>query len=243
MVYVPGIDGSGRLLLGTADLLAERFRLICIRYRTDHDAPAPADPYGALAASVARCLEAAGVSRAVIVAESFGGAVAMRIALDHPQRVAGLALVNTFARYRARLRLACARAITPLVPGWVFRLSRRWFGWMFLFGWLREAAACRDLVAVRLDGFPRDYARRLEMIAGLDLLPRLPELGQPVALFASERDLVVRSVTLAREMQAALPDAELSLIPRGGHVVLPLLSLPWVDSLEKLCERAGLAAD
>ena len=32
LVYVPGIDGTGRLLLSTAERLTSRFRLICLRY-------------------------------------------------------------------------------------------------------------------------------------------------------------------------------------------------------------------
>lgn len=242
LIYVPGIDGSGRLLLGTAARLEERFRLVCLNYRTDHAAPASDQPYADLAASVVRCLDELELSRAVVLAESFGGAVALQAALDHPGRVAGLALVNTFAYHKARVRLALARAVVPLIPNWLFGLGRRWAGVPAMFGSRREDQASRGFLAVPLTGFSRDYRQRLHMIAGLDLRHRLPEIEQPVALFVGDRDRVIDSQGLARELQAGLRDEQLTVIAGGGHLVLPLSRLPWVDWLEKLCDRAGLAA-
>jgi alpha-beta hydrolase superfamily lysophospholipase len=85
------------------------------------------------------------------------------------------------------------------------------------------------------------YRRRLRMIAGLDLRGRLRDVRQPVALFAGDRDRIVASVPLGRAMQRGLPDAELEVIRGGGHLLLPLSSLPWEDWLEKLCVRAGVS--
>jgi pimeloyl-ACP methyl ester carboxylesterase len=98
LVYLPGIDGSGQLLLGTAARLEERFRLIRLRYRLS------ANPshrtYAHLASSVVAAVSLRGVDRMALLAESFGGAVALQAAIDFPDRVIALALVNTFAHYR-----------------------------------------------------------------------------------------------------------------------------------------------
>lgn len=40
-------------------------------------------------------LDAAGIERAFLVGHSMGGAIALKIAIEHPQRVAGLLLTNT----------------------------------------------------------------------------------------------------------------------------------------------------
>src|SRR6185436_9727966 len=72
LVYVPGIDGSGELLLGTAARLERRFRLTRLRY-----AGGSGGDYASLAASVAACIERAGAARALVLAESFGVALAL----------------------------------------------------------------------------------------------------------------------------------------------------------------------
>jgi alpha-beta hydrolase superfamily lysophospholipase len=61
----------------------------------------------------------------------------------------------------------------------------------------------------------------------------------PVSLFAAENDRVVAAVPAAREMAALLPDVELELLPRAGHLVLPLACEPWSERLERLARRAG----
>lgn len=240
VVYVPGIDGSGRMLLGTEERLVRRFRLATLAYRIEPGTPPDADSYPALAASVVSCLDEPGLSRALLLAESFGGAVALQAALDHPERIAGLAIVNSFVHYPARLRLWVSRVGLPLVPRRLFAGCRKLLAPYSLFGNLRDDEAVRALLADQFDFTGCGYRRRLRMIAGLDLRGRLREVRQPVALFAGDRDRIVASVPMGRAMASALPDAELEVVRGGGHLLLPLSTLPWEDWLEKLCERAGL---
>jgi pimeloyl-ACP methyl ester carboxylesterase len=50
------------------------------------------------AASVIGFLNAADLSRAVFIGHALGGAIALRLAIDHPQRVAGIGLIAAGAR-------------------------------------------------------------------------------------------------------------------------------------------------
>jgi len=243
LVYVPGLDGSGALLLGSEEPLARRFRLLTLRYATsaeDRAAPPAGAAYSTLAASVLSAVGERVDGPVLLLAESFGVAVALEAALDRPERVAGLALVNGFAHHPWRARLALSRATLPLVPRSLFRLVRRRFGPRTLFGEDLEPGVRRAFLSV-VGTFPDDgYRRRLEMLSRVDLRPRLPELRRPVALFASDEDRIVPSVRAAREMQALLPDAELEVIEGGGHLVLPIPAQPWRERLERLAVRAGL---
>lgn len=245
VVYVPGIDGTGELLLGTAGRLAERFRLIRLRYRVDPGAPRPgADPYGELAASVGACLaeRERGVGPVLLLAESFGVAVALRTALERPELVAGLALVNGFARYGKRWRLAVSSVGARAVPPALFRLGRRVFS-PLLFGARRDRDALRAFRRVAGSRLDAGYRQRLVMLRRLDLSARLGEVRQPVAIFASDRDSIVDSVRAGRSMAERLPDATLEILRGGGHLVLPLSREPWVERLAALAARAGLAPD
>jgi pimeloyl-ACP methyl ester carboxylesterase len=235
LVYLPGIDGSGELLLGTAARLEERFRLIRVRYRlgttTDHRT------YQHLASSVIEAVALRGADRMILLAESFGGAVALRAALDFPAAVEALALVNTFVHYRRRARLAASRLVLGCTPPSMIALGRRLFARRFLFGTDDRSTVDAFVgggAAGRLDP---GYPSRLRMIHGLDLRRDLERVRQPVALFASEGDRIVDAVRQAEVMVRLLPDVELEILAGRGHVVLPAPDIDWPARLERLGSR------
>jgi pimeloyl-ACP methyl ester carboxylesterase len=235
LVYVPGIDGSGELLLGTAARLERRFRLTRLCYRGEGGGD-----YASFAAGVAAAIEGAGGGRALVLAESFGVAVALQTALDHPERVAALALVNGFAHYRDRLGLALTRGLFALAPEAWIRRARPGFLQKGLFSPRRDEVALQELLALRGDWFGAGYRARLVLIQHLDLRPRLGEVRCPVAIYAADHDRVVASVPAAREMAERIPQAELVVLAQAGHVVLPLAAEPWEVRLDALARRAGL---
>jgi len=253
IVYLPGIDGSGQLLLGTAARLEERHRLLRMRYRLS--ANADHRTYAHLARSAIETATLRGVDRMVLLAESFGGAVALQAALDFPDRVEALALVNTFAHYRKRASLAMSRVVLRSTPAWAVKAGRRIFAPRLLFGdgdrqaideflGRRPKAQPKpkrkaDATAV-LWGLDEGYHCRMRMIQALDLRPQLARVSQPVVIFASDRDRIVDSVRQAREMAGALPDAELEILPRRGHVVLPVRDIDWPAHLDRLLARAAM---
>jgi len=232
LVYVPGIDGSGELLLGTAARLERHFRLTRLRY-----GGGSGGDYATLATSVARCIEEHAGGRALVLAESFGVALALATALDHSARVAGLALVNGFARYPRRVEVALTRGVFALAPKAWIRAARARFVQRGLFAPRRDEEALRALLALEGDWFDARYRARLAWIQGVDLRARLSEIRCPVALFAGDHDRVVASVPAAREIAARIPGAELTVITEAGHVVLPLAAEPWEERLLRLAAR------
>lgn len=61
--------------------------------------PLPSKPsIGDYSEAVAGLMEALGTGEAVVVGHSMGGAVALQLVLDHPERVRGLVLANTGAK-------------------------------------------------------------------------------------------------------------------------------------------------
>ncbi|RST87825.1 alpha/beta fold hydrolase [Aquibium carbonis] len=51
------------------------------------------------AAAIARFIDAVGLDRPLLVGHSLGGAIALRVALDHPDKIAGLALISPLTHY------------------------------------------------------------------------------------------------------------------------------------------------
>ena len=237
LVYVPGIDGSGEMLLGLAARLERRYRLTRLRYAGD-----VSGDYAALADSVARCIASTGAGRALVLAESFGVAVSLQTALDHPERVAGLALVNGFAHFHDRLGLALTRGVFAVAPRAWIHPARARFAQRGLFAPRRDPAALAARLALRGDWYDDRYRARLLMIRNLDLRPRLSGVRCPVAIYAADHDRVVVPDPAAREMQSGIPGSELGMIRDAGHLVLPLADEPWEERLERLARRAGVPA-
>ena len=160
-MYVPGIDGTGEMLLGLEERLASDFDVIRLRYGAGGE-----DSYEHLASTVSRVLEDLGIGSALVLAESFGGGVALMTALQDPRRVVALALVNTFARYPHRLRLGFGCAFLPMVPRSLYGIARRIGGPATMFAGLGGAEEKRRFSERDADVCAYDdlFHRRLRMI-------------------------------------------------------------------------------
>ncbi len=228
MLYVPGIDGTGELLFQTAETLEQRVRLVRLRYCCRSLSEAT---YSNLAASVVEAAAQELDEPYTIVAESFGGAVALTCALEHPERVRALMLVNTFAHFPNRLGLWWSRLTMPLVPRFVYGIARQVWGPLVLCGGLWERDVIRRFWKMDSSFWGEGYVQRLHMIHGLDLRPRLGEIEQPVRIYASTLDWVVPSLVTSAVLARGLAHAEVERVRRGGHMILPLQQLDWPSRL------------
>lgn len=235
LAYVPGIDGTGQMLFGAESRLAARFRLHRLRYVGTRAEGA------ALYAQLAdTALDALPDGPAIVLAESFGGAVALTMALRAPERVAALCLVNTFARFPSRVRIRLGAQLAPIAPDALLGLGRRLVARRVFFSGHTDPAAMRAFRAMDPGFLGGGHPARMAAIRDLDLLPDVPRIGQPCALFASTRDRVVPSLRTMGDLAAGLPGATLQRLEGAGHIVLPLADEPWVDRIAALGARAGV---
>lgn len=226
VVYLPGIDGTGKLLYRQTGL-RERFDLRCASYPQDDR-----HTYTDLVAVGIRHLEEAGP--AVVLAESFGGAVALMVALQRPDLVRRLVLVNTFAHYPRRLWIDVLSRVGPWLPNKPSHPATRGIRGRFFFG-RNITPAERDEWWDRTEGVPmRVYGYRFGLLANLDLRPRLPGIDIPALVFASSNDWVVPAHA-GHLLAKRLPRARLIGIPAGHAAMID----PRVDVASWL-ERPGL---
>ncbi|MFJ8829078.1 alpha/beta fold hydrolase [Micromonospora aurantiaca] len=199
-----------------------------------HGGSAPLDgPHTlpALAAAVARFLDVAGLTGpAHLVGNSLGGAVAMRLAADEPQRVASLALLNSagFGReVTAALRLLAVRPLARLLLRPDPRIIRRTERAIFH----DPAYVTEERLSTALAVARQPHAARvmLELVRDLgtwrgvrpqwraDLLDAVAALGLPTLLVWGERDLVLPAAHLAYA-RTRLPHARSHLFRDTGHM-------------------------
>ena len=100
VLVIAGTGGDHSLWDATADVLAERYRVITFDNRGTGSSDQPRDPetytMRVLADDAAALLDAIGIERAHVAGHSLGSTVAQELAINHPQKVASLQLHCTW---------------------------------------------------------------------------------------------------------------------------------------------------
>lgn len=183
-VLMPGMDGTGLLFRPLQRHLPAGVESAVVSY----PASGPQD-YATLTRHASHFI---GDHPCVLVAESFSGPVAVRLASEHPEAVRCLVLAASFV---------CAPRLPAVAVGLAVTGSRahppRWFARRFLFG---PAAPETDvqLLYGALAGIPRSVlAERMRVILANRVRPAPPTA--PVLYVSGRRDL------LRRLLHATLP--------------------------------------
>ncbi len=219
IVLLHGLGSSSADWAWSLPALAARHRVIApdLRGHGRSSRPRGRLTVAAMADDVARLLTELAAPPAHVVGLSLGGCVAQALALDRPERVRSLTLVNAFARPaaagpRGALRmlvrlglLACApmRVVAAHVARGLFpRPDQRE---LYL-------AAVASLAA----NPRRTYLASLHALARFDARRRLGELRCPTLVIAGDRDQTI-PLAAKRLLQQSIPGARLVLIENSGH--------------------------
>ena len=239
LIYIAGLDGTGELFYKQAPALARSYCIATFRLREQGRFT-----YDDLTEDVAAVIRNAGESRATVVGESFGGTIAMQFAIRFPEMVERLVVVNSFPRFRPRWMIKIAAAFAPIVPPQLIWLLRRGAN---LLGLMQDGVNAEDrrrffqvVRGVKHEG----HARRLRLIAELDIENRLSEIRAPTLFIAGAKDPLVKSVREARLMAARLVSADVKIIDGAGHacllgneVILADLLAEWIAQSRRRFEE------
>ncbi|SDD60243.1 alpha/beta fold hydrolase [Glycomyces harbinensis] len=199
--------------------LSAAFLLVRLDFRGHGGTPAAAGALtvGDLARDVVELLDHLAVPSAHIAGASLGGAVAMRIAHDHPGRVERLALVSTAARIGTpeswRERAETVRAdggagISEAAMG-------RWFSPAFHADQPGTVAAFRE----RFDATDAEgYAACCEALSRFDMRGELTEIHCPAVVIAGTGDEVT-TVADAAYLDERIPNARMVLAEGAKHLL------------------------
>ena len=149
----------------------------------------------------------------VVVGHSFGGQVAIELALLAPERLARLVLVCT--RHTPFPAFADgARAVRAYRPVDIGAGMRRWFT-------VRELAAGGPVVEYahrQLRTAPRaPWAAALDAVATYDRSSAVGRIAVPASLFAGGLDEVATPAVM-EQLAAALPQGGLEVVPAWAHM-------------------------
>lgn len=185
--------------------------------------------YGQAAAAWIRSLELPGI---FLAGHSLGGAVALWLAVNHPELIRGLVLISTGARLPVNSSLLEELANPGAQSAVVDRIC----------GWSCNPAASATLVKgirrAMLDTRPAVLEGDFRACDAFDLGERLPEISIPTLILVGELDRMT-PLNFSEELAAGIPGAELEVIPGAGHM-LPLEAPELVeDRLRAFLERIG----
>jgi pimeloyl-ACP methyl ester carboxylesterase len=154
-------------------------------------------------------LTAGGVDGGAVIGHSLGGAVALRLALDHPAVARRIALVGSGARLRvAPLALDEARKAGPEGS---LALTEVGFA-------ADHAEQARAYHQARPPTAPGILFRDLSACDAFDVMPELAAITQPSLMIVGEDDRLT-PVKYSEFLRQRLPGAEMVVIPDAGHYV------------------------
>ena len=164
-----------------------------------------------------------GIGRAVLVGLSWGGMVAMRVAIKHPSRVAAMALLDTSADAEPRVNVVKYRLFTSFarrfgLPLWFVKsqLARVMFGPRTL----QERPELVAQFARQVNGYSRDgiaRAAKAVVIKRVSVLEKLASVKAPTLVLCGRDDAATLPPN-TEELAKRIAGAKLVWIEDAGHM-------------------------
>lgn len=224
VLLVPGADGVKETWRYQVPTFARRRRILAADLRSSF--PADAD-FDVFRRDLLELTDELAEGPVALAGQSLGGAIALRFAARHPDRVRALVLCNTLTRVTYEhvgldrtLLAPLAMATTRYLPTPLARLAAR--------GWSREAAwlfddspGSENVVEYALWTGPRTVSpavssRRVDLLRGEDLRGELAGVRAPTLVVKGPRDAYCPPAW-SREIAAGIEGAAYVEVPGTGH--------------------------
>lgn len=184
-------------------------------------------------------LDSLEVTRTDVVGISMGGAQALQLALDHPNRVNRMVLVNTFASLRPKSLRVWGYFLYRVILVHTLGLETQAnFVAQRLFPEADQEVLRREMIRQVLQASPAGYRATMRTLGLFDVTARLGEIRTPTLVITGDRDS-----TVPPDVQAVLarriPGARQAVITGAGHAVSVEKSGPFNELLmDFLSDRA-----
>lgn len=172
--------------------------------------PPPAPTIAAYATALRDDLTSRGLGRVIVAGHSLGGAIALRLALDAPALVAGLALVGTGARLRVLPSVLDLARTNPTAA------ARD----LATLGYAPDhAAMAAEYLAAPTPVAPNALDHDLTACDSFDVRDDLAHIAQPALVLVGDADRLTPP-KYAQYLVEHMPHATLVTIPGAGHFLM-----------------------
>jgi pimeloyl-ACP methyl ester carboxylesterase len=205
----------------------------------------------AFVADAVYVLDQIGADRAHVLGYSLGGVVALELALRMPERVASLALVSTYDRADALIRIRCAMLTELLLAGSPSAFARASVLTAFAPGYVvANGEKVEAEIAARIARWQvADAAERQALVghwravAAHDVTDRLGQIRCPTWVAVGAWDAVT-PVEHAHRLASGIAGARLTVFPGAAHrlIDLPEFAAQTLDFLTSGAVAASFSA-
>jgi pimeloyl-ACP methyl ester carboxylesterase len=240
------------------DKLKRDHRVIILdRPGSGYSTPAPgaSAAIGAQAELISHFINALELKRPIIVGHSMGGAIALSLALNHPDQIAGLALIAPLTQVPERIPapftgLEIGSPLIRRAVAWTLAtpvsIANRKVALETLFG---PQPVAHDF-AVKGGGLlnlrPCSFiGASSDLIASEEDLTAMPEkykdLACPLGIIYGAQDRILDATAHGRGLAAQVPGADLELIDGGGHMILISSAERCTAFIARMAQRIAAA--
>lgn len=220
LLFIHGLGSSGRDWEMQIGYFACDYRVVAFDLRGHGQSDKPRGPYTMpqFAADTAALMDALAIAPAHVVGISLGGMIALQLALDHPERIRSLVIVNSGPEFVARTfkerlavlqRFLVVRLVGMRKMGEI--LARR------LFPKPEQETLRTTLVERWAENDPRAYRDAMRAIVGWSVADRLGQIDIPTLVVAADEDYT--PVSAKEACVAKMPRAQLAVIRDARHAV------------------------
>lgn len=201
---------------------------------------------------VAQFIDALQLERPLIVAHSLGGAVALALALDHPQKISGLALIAPLTRHRPTVPPALAGLyIKPRAKRWLLAntlsvpLALRFADATldYVFGpqkpnadYMIAGGGWLGLRPSAIFGSSTDFVALEEDMPALER--RIGEIAMPVGVLFGTADKVLDFELDGMSVPARLPSVDFQPLEGFGHMLQFVATAETLAFVRRVAARA-----
>ncbi len=218
-----GLGGSGAFWGPQMQALTERWPVVLYDHRGTGRSvrTLPAGPYTVadMGDDIVKVMDAIGLDRAHIVGHAAGGNAGLALALDHPDRIGKLVVVNGWSRPDPHIKRCFDTRLALLNNTGVAAYVHAQPLFLYPADWLSANHARLEAEEVHhIHGFPDpDVMRaRINALLAFDIDADLERIACPVLVSASADDMLV-PLSCSRRLAERLPNATLDIAPWGGH--------------------------
>ena len=257
IVMIHGLGGQTRnFSFGVVEPLADTYRVIVIDRPGSGYSLRPSAMSASLSAqasTVAAFIRLLRLERPLLVGHSLGGAVALAVALNHPDCAGGLALIAPLTNPQDEppepfrglaIRSAWLRRLVAWTVATPASIINRDRVMDFLFGPdpvpVDFGSKGGGLLSLRPSSF---YAASTDLVAAgrdlPDMTARYSSLAIPVGVLYGTGDRILDHVANGTSLVGRIPDLDLELIDAGGHMTPITAPERVVAFIRRIAARVG----
>lgn len=218
ILMVPGLAGGWRLLAPLARRLAARHEVILTSLRGDQGLMVGPgrETLSGYANDLAELIDALRLERPTVFGVSFGGAVALELAVEHPSSLGSLIVQGAEARFQGGFGAKIARRVLERYP---LPSDNNFVNQFFnILHGCRPSGPLPDFVVRRCWETDQGVmAGRLRALESFDVTDELWRVDVPTLVMGGTRDVVVAPAS-QRALADAITGARFELLEGAGHI-------------------------